>query len=68
MAKARIIVYPVDDRLFVDRVEALAEKVDTPEALEELVRHDYHEARVARGVTDLVDRWYVYRDGRWTRY
>jgi hypothetical protein len=68
MAKARIIVNPIDDRLFADRVEQLAEGADTPEALEEMVRHDYAEARVVRGVTDVVDRWYVYRDGRWARF
>jgi hypothetical protein len=68
MANARIIPNPHDDRLFADRVEELAEGADTPEALEELVRGDYPEARVVRGVTDVVDRWYVYRDGRWTRF
>lgn len=67
MAKARIIANPPDDRLFADRVDQLAAAADTPETLEELVRHDYPEARVVRGVTDVVERWYVYRDGRWAR-
>jgi len=67
MAKARIIANPPDDRLFADRVELLAEGTDTPEALEQVVRHEYPEARVVRGVTDVVERWYVYRDGRWAR-
>ena len=67
MAKARIIASPPHDRLFTDRVQKLAQGTDTPEILEQLVRHEYPEARVVRGVTDVVERWYVYRDGRWVR-
>ena len=67
MANARIIANPPDDRLFADRVEELAEATDTPEAFEQLVRGEYPEARVVRGVTDVLERWYVYRDGRWSR-
>jgi len=68
MAKARIIPSPPHDRLFADRVDELAEGADTPEALEQLVRGEYPAARVVRGVTDVVERWYVYRDGRWSRF
>ena len=68
MATARIIPSPPHDRLFGDRVEALAQGVETPEVLEQLVRHEYPEARVVRGVTDVVERWYVYRDGHWARF
>ena len=67
MATARIIPNPPHDRLFADRVEVLAQGAETPEVLEQLVRHEYPEARVVRGVTDVVQRWYVYRDGHWAR-
>ncbi len=67
MARARIIANPPDDRPFIGRVEELAGTVETPEDLEQLVRHEYPEARVVRGVTDVVERWYVYREGHWSR-
>lgn len=67
MTIARIIANPPGDRKFAGRVEELANQADTPETLEQLVRHEYPEARVVRGVTDVVERWYVYREGRWTR-
>lgn len=67
MARARIIANPPQDRLFTDRVDELAEGAGTPEVLEQLVRSEYPDARVVRGVTDVLERWYVYRDGRWAR-
>lgn len=68
MATARIIANPPHDRVFADRVEELAGGAETPEVLEQLVRSEYPEARVVRGVTDVVERWYVYRDGHWARF
>jgi hypothetical protein len=68
MARVRVIANPPDDDGFVHRVEELAETTETPEGLEQLLRGEYSEARVVRGVTDVVERWYAYRDGHWTRF
>lgn len=65
--KARIITNPVDDRAFTRHVAHAANQAETPEALEQLLRRDYPNVRVVRGVIDVVERWYAYRDGRWTR-
>ena len=46
--------------------EELIERVETPEELEALLRQHYQRARVVPGVTDITERWYAYRDGRWT--
>lgn len=61
----RLVVNPVWDADFVRRAEELAEAADTPGDLERLLRTSYASARVVPGVTDIVERWYVYRDGRW---
>jgi hypothetical protein len=61
----RLITNPQSDTDFQRRAEQLAEGVETPEELERLLRRSYARARVVTGVTDIVERWYVYRDGRW---
>ena len=65
MVTVRLITNPSNDMDFQRRANELATKADTPEQLEELLRERYNRARVVRGVTDIVERWYVYRDGRW---
>lgn len=62
----RLVTNPNTDFEFQRRANELIERVDTPEQLENLLRERYSKARVVRGVTDIVERWYVYRDGRWT--
>jgi hypothetical protein len=61
----RLITNPHTDAEFQRHAELLAQGVDTPEELERLLRRNYVRARVVTGVTDIVERWYVYRDGRW---
>lgn len=61
----RLVTNPSNDNEFQRRAHDLAERVATPEELERLLRERYSRARVVRGVTDIVERWYVYRDGRW---
>lgn len=61
----RLITNPQTDTDFARRAEELASEVDSPEELERLLREQWHRARVVRGVTDIFERWYVYRDGRW---
>lgn len=65
MVTVRLITNPQSDSDFQERAEQLAEGVETPEELERLLRRNYARARVVPGVTDIVERWYVYRDGRW---
>ena len=67
MDGTRLSINPPDDVVFATRVREQASKVEDPDALEAQLRADYPEVRVVRGVTDVVDRWYIYRDGRWTR-
>lgn len=61
----RLVTNPTTDIDFQRRAQELAAKVETPEQLESLLHEEYVLARVVRGVTDIVERWYVYRDGRW---
>lgn len=61
----RLITNPVSDDEFQRRAQELAGRADTPEQLELMLREYFKRARVVRGVTDIVERWYVYRDGRW---
>ena len=63
----RIITNPSRDERFVKRANELAERARTADELERLLREEYPSARVVTGVTDVIDRWYAYRDGRWTR-
>lgn len=65
MVTVRLIVNPTNDTEFDRRAHELAARSDTPEQLEAALREQYPRARVVRGVTDIVERWYVYRDGRW---
>jgi hypothetical protein len=65
VVSVRLITNPQSDVEFQRRAEELADKADTPEELERLLRAHYSKARVVPGVTDIVERWYVYRDGRW---
>jgi len=60
-----LITNPQSDTEFQRRAEELARDADTPDELERLLRPHYSRARVVSGVTDIVERWYVYRDGRW---
>jgi hypothetical protein len=61
----RLVTNPHTDTEFQRRAEELVDRVDSPEELESLLREQYHGTRVVRGVTDIYERWYVYRDGRW---
>ena len=65
MVTVRLVTNPDTDGGFKRRAEELARQVDTPEALESLLRTEYRNVRVVLGVTDVVERWYVYRDGHW---
>jgi len=67
MDGTRISVNPSDDAVLDRRVRELADQAGSPEELEDLLRDQYPNVRVVRGVTDVVDRWYVYREGRWAR-
>ncbi|MEP7379380.1 MAG: hypothetical protein ABI725_07450 [Chloroflexota bacterium] len=67
MAGTRISVNPPQDGVLASRVRDIGGQVESPEELEAMLRPDYPQVRVVRGVTDIVDRWYVYREGRWTR-
>ncbi|MEP7360616.1 MAG: hypothetical protein ABI744_03460 [Chloroflexota bacterium] len=67
MESTRISVNPSEDAVFASRVRELGDQINSPEALEDRLRPDYPQVRVVRGVTDVVDRWYVYREGRWIR-
>lgn len=67
MDGTRISTNPPEDVDFARRVIELTPSSATPEALEEQLRSDYPRVRVVRGVTDILERWYVYRDGRWAR-
>lgn len=61
----RLVVNPATDVDFQRSAETLAQSASTPEELQRLLQAIYPRARVVRGVTDLVERWYVYRDGHW---
>lgn len=65
LVAVRLVVNPATDDEFRERAELLAQAVTTPEQLQDLLRADYRHARVVRGVTDVYERWYVYREGRW---
>ena len=65
MVTVRLITNPHTDNDFQRRAEQLVARVESPEELEALLREQYHRARVVRGVTDIMERWYAYRDGRW---
>jgi hypothetical protein len=65
LVTVRLVTNPGSDTEFQRRAEELVSGVNTPEQLEALLRAEYDRARVVRGVTDIVERWYVYRDGRW---
>lgn len=65
MVAVRLITNPQSDTDFARRAEQLVQTARTPEELERLLRATYSRARVVTGVTDIVERWYVYRDGRW---
>ena len=65
MVTVRLVTNPDTDSEYHRRAEKQDESVYTPDEIERLLRSDYRRARVVRGVTDIVERWYVYRDGRW---
>jgi hypothetical protein len=60
-----LVTNPRSDVEFEHHAEQLSHGIETPEELEALLREQYDHARVVRGVTDIIERWYVYRDGRW---
>jgi hypothetical protein len=60
-----LVINPTSDAEFQGHAEHLASRAEEPEELERLLVARYPHARVVRGVTDIVERWYVYRDGRW---
>lgn len=52
-------------RLAAERV--LDDHPVSPEGLQSVLRHEYPRASVVRGIEDNgSERWYAYRDGRWT--
>jgi len=61
----RLVTNPTTDAEFQNYAEERAAGVTTPEELKRLLNDRYPRAHVVRGVTDIVERWYVYRDGRW---
>ena len=65
LTAVRLVINPDTDATFVRRAESLAETAVNPEDLQRSLRATYERASVVRGVTDIVERWYVYRDGRW---
>ena len=65
LVTVRLVTNPQTDVEFQRRAETLALGAQTPDELERLLRAEYGRARVVPGVTDIVERWYVYRDGRW---
>jgi hypothetical protein len=60
-----VVINPTTDAAFVAHAAELAEGAATPEDLQRRLRRRFERALVVRGVTDIVERWYVYRDGRW---
>jgi hypothetical protein len=61
----RLVTNPTSDITFQRFAEQLVHRADSPEQLETLLRPRYSRARVIAGVTDIVERWYVYREGHW---
>ena len=65
LGDVRLVINPANDPSFHERATQLARDIAEPEELERSLRDEYERARVVRGVTDVVERWYVYRDGHW---
>jgi hypothetical protein len=65
VAKVHLVTNPPNDEEFASHAQELVDRAATPEELESLLRGQYGEARVFRGVTDVRERWYAYRDGSW---
>jgi hypothetical protein len=65
LVTVRLVANPETDVDFQRLADELVTEVDAPEQLEKLLRKRYPRARVVTGVTDILDRWYVYRDGHW---
>lgn len=65
LVTVRLVANPHNDLEFERLAETLVARVETPDHLERLLRERYPRARVVPGVTDITERWYVYRDGRW---
>jgi len=64
-SETRLVINPHTDHEFGRRAHELAEHADGPEQLQALLRDEYTRAGVVRGVTDVTERWYVYREGHW---
>jgi hypothetical protein len=65
----RTVVNPDNDAEFVAEVGRVATPdLVYPQQLETALRDGYPEVQVRNGVRDADgrERWYVYRDGRWT--
>jgi hypothetical protein len=65
--RKRLITNPqADAKLRATAARYVDEGVDTPQALQARLRGEYPNARVIAGIIELaVERWYVYREGRW---
>lgn len=63
-----VIINPRDDLPFSEMVDrSLLTGVESPDALERLLRDDYPLAVVRRRelAGEQVEVWYIYREGRW---
>ena len=63
----RLLIQPESDAEFVTHVNVLDGRTETAEALQSELRSKYPTVVVHNGIEDLdgIERWYVYRDGRW---
>jgi hypothetical protein len=64
-----MVLNPSNDEAFRRTAERLfAEDGEHPDELEAHLRGRFPNARVVAGIRDAGgERWYVYRDGSWTR-
>lgn len=66
-ARVMLVVNPVSDGAFVERVRLLRDGHETPDAFQSALRAYYPDALVrSRDLDGEAPTWYVYRDGRWT--
>jgi hypothetical protein len=67
MVRPTVVVNPRDDADFQERVQAALDRVASPADLQAQLRSQYPLAVVrARSLShEVIDTWYVYRDGRW---
>lgn len=66
-ARVTLVMNPVSDAGFVQRVRELREGHTTPASFQIALRAYYPDAVVrSRDLDGEAPTWYVYRDGRWT--